>query len=62
MLDQTFKRLLVAASALGRAGNRPPAVVRLLARAKAILGEMRLALKRFPIRCMRDYHLDKVLA
>ena len=54
-------RLLLVASALERAGKRPPAVLRLLARAKAIPGEARLALNRFPTRCIRHYYLDRVL-
>ncbi len=45
----------------GRAGKRPPAVLRLLARAKAIPGETRLALNRFPTGCIRDYYLDRIL-
>ncbi len=45
----------------GRAGKRPPAVLRLWARAKAIPGEARLALNRFPTRCIRNYYLDGVL-
>ncbi len=45
----------------GRAGTRSPAVLRLLARAKAIPSEARLALNRFPARCIRDYYLDGVL-
>ncbi len=45
----------------GRAGKRPPAVLRLLARAKAIPSEARLALNRFPTRCIRNYYLDGVL-
>ncbi len=45
----------------GRAGKRPPAVLRLWARAKAIPGEARLALNRFPTRCIRHYYLDRVL-
>ncbi len=45
----------------GRAGKRPPAVLRLWARAKAIPGEARLALNRFPTRCSRNYYLDRVL-
>ncbi len=53
--------LLLAASALERAGKRPPAVLRLLARAKAIPGEACLALNRFPTRCTRHYYLDRVL-
>ena len=47
-------RLPIFASALERAGKRPPAVLRLWARAKAIPGEARLALNRFPTRCIRD--------
>ncbi len=54
-------RLPLAASALERAGKRPPAVLRLWARAKAIPGEARLALNRFPTRCIRNYYLDRVL-
>ncbi len=54
-------RLPLAASALERAGTRPPAVLRLWARAKAIPGEARLALNRFPTRCIRSYYLDRVL-
>ncbi len=50
------------AAPFGRAGKRPPAVLRLLARAKAIPGEARLALNRFPTRCIRNYYLDRVLA
>ncbi len=45
----------------GRAGKRSPAVLRLLARAKAIPGEARLALNRFATRCSRQYYLDRVL-
>ncbi len=45
----------------GRAGKRPSAVLRLLARAKAIPGEARLAVNRFPSRCIRHYHLEGVL-
>ncbi len=54
-------RLPLVASALERAGKRPPAVLRLWARAKAIPGEARLALNRFPTRCIRNYYLDRVL-
>ncbi len=46
----------------GRAGKRSPAVLRLWARAKAIPCEARLALNRFPTRCIRHYYLDRVLA
>ncbi len=46
----------------GRAGKRPPAVLRLWARAKAIPGEARLALNRFLARCIRNYYLERVLA
>ena len=45
----------------GRAGKRSPAVLHLWARAKAIPGEARLALNRFPTRCIRSYYLDRVL-
>ncbi len=45
----------------GRAGKRSSAVLRLLARAKAIPGDARLALNRFPTRCIRYYYLDRVL-
>ncbi len=45
----------------GRVGKRPPAALRLLARAKAIPGEARLALNRLPTRCIRNYYLDRVL-
>ena len=45
----------------GRAGKRSPAVLRLWARAKAIPGEARLALNRFPTRCIHHYYLDRVL-
>ena len=55
-------RLPLVASALERAGKRSPAVLRLLARAKAIPGEARLALNRFPTRCIRNDYLDRVLA
>ena len=55
-------RLPSVASALERAGKRPPAVLRLWARAKAIPGEARLALNRFPTRCICDYYLYRVLA
>ncbi len=54
-------RLPLIASALERAGKRPPAVLRLWARAKAIPGEARLAFNRLPARCIRDYYLDRVL-
>ncbi len=54
-------RLPWIASALERAGKRSPAMLRLLARAKAIPGEVRLALNRFPTRCIRHYYLDRVL-
>ncbi len=54
-------RLPLVASALERVGKRPPAVLRLWARAKAIPGEARLALNRFPTRCIRNYYLDGVL-
>ncbi len=54
-------RLPLVASALERAGKQLPAVFRLLARAKAIPGEARLALNRFPIRYSRNYYLDRVL-
>ncbi len=53
-------RLPLVAGALERAGKRPPAVLRLLARAKAIPGEARLAFNRFPARCSRHYYLDRV--
>ncbi len=53
--------MLLVASALERAGKRSPAVLRLWARAKAIPGEARLALNRFPTRCIRNYYLDRVL-
>ena len=36
-------------------------MLRLWARAKAIPGEARLALNRFPTRCLRNYYLDGVL-
>ena len=45
----------------GRAGKRSFAVLRLLARAKAIPGEARLALNRLPTRCICNYYLDRVL-
>ncbi len=45
----------------GRAGKRSFAALRLLARAKAIPGEARLALNRVPTRCIRNYYLDGVL-
>ncbi len=45
----------------GRAGKRSPAVLRLWARGKAIPGKARLALNRFPTRCIRNYYLDRVL-
>ncbi len=54
-------RLLLIASALERAGKRSSAALRLWARAKAIPGEARLALNRFPSRCVRNYCLDRVL-
>ncbi len=54
-------RLHWIASALERAGKRSPAVLHLLARAKAIPGEARLAVNRFPTRCIRNYYLDRVL-
>ncbi len=54
-------RLPLVASALERAGKRSSAVLRLWARAKAIPGEARLALNRFPTRCIRNYYLDRVL-
>ena len=54
-------RLPLVASALERAGKRPPAMLRLWARAKAIPGEARLALNRLPTRCIRSYYLDRVL-
>ncbi len=54
-------RLPLVASALERAGKRSPAVLRLWAMAKAIPGEARLALNRFPTRCIRYYYLDGVL-
>ncbi len=54
-------RLPLDASALERAGKRPLAVLRLLARAKAIPGEARLAVNRFPTRYIHNYHLDRVL-
>ncbi len=43
------------------AGKRSSAVLRLLARAKAIPGEARLAPNRFPTRYIRNYYLDGVL-
>ncbi len=55
-------RLPSVASALERAGKRSPAVLHLLARAKAIPGEARLAVNRFPTRCIRNYYLERVLA
>ena len=54
-------RLPLVASALERAGRRSFAVLRLWVRAKAIPGEARLALNRFPTRCIRNYYLDRVL-
>ncbi len=45
----------------GRAGKRPPALLRLLARAKAIPGEARLPVNRLLTRCIRNYYLDRVL-
>ncbi len=54
-------RLLLAASALERAGKRLPAVLRLLARARAIPGAARLALNRLPTRCSRHLYLDRAL-
>ncbi len=45
----------------GRDGKRSFAALRLLARAMAIPGEARLALNRFPTRCIRNYYLDRVL-
>ncbi len=44
----------------GRAGKRSPAVLRLLARAKAIPGEARRVLNRLPTRCIRNDYLDRV--
>ena len=55
-------RLPLDASALERAGKRSFAALRLLARAKAIPSEARRALNRFPTRCIRNYHLDRVLS
>ncbi len=55
------ERLILAASALERAGKWSFAVLRFWARAKAIPGEARLALNRFPTRCNRNYYLDRVL-
>ncbi len=54
-------RLPLVASAQERVGKRPPAVLRLWARAKAIPGEARLAFNRLPTRCIRNYYLDRVL-
>ena len=54
-------RLPLSASALERAGKRSPAALHLLARANTIPGEARLALNRFPTRCIRNYYLDRVL-
>ena len=50
-------RLPLVASALERAGKRPLAVLRLLARATAIPGEARLAVNRFPARRIRNNYL-----
>ncbi len=55
-------RLPLVASALERAGKQLPAVLRLLARAKATPGKARLALNHFPTRCIRNYYLERVLA
>ncbi len=51
----------MAASALERAGKRPPAVLRLWVRAKAIPGEARLAVNRFLTRCIRNSYLERAL-